>query len=249
MKTLMTIAAAMSMAGCGGGGSNTGSDDLPRAPGQIQALNAWKSVLSADRTFVTVGTGSDGAAYEITTTIRPKGQAQLGLEPPSPLVNYSTVEVGSSVRRNNVAYSSSSLLFYLVPSTSVLGAMLEPSGTPSGPSCIFPESPAHTSAVPAIANLGATARIFAADSFNFNTGNNRCITSSAVFGAPAHSVAWSYEEEKGRPLFCINHTARYPGQVLRDQNSCFEVINGASVGGVARVTLSTGALSLVARNF
>lgn len=250
MKTnLAALAVAISIAGCGGGGSLAGGDDLPKAPDQIQALSVWRSTLSADRTYVTRGNGSDGATYEITTTIRPKGSAQLGLEPPSPLVGYGVVEMGTTVKRNNVAYSSSSLLLHLVPSTSVVGAMVDPKGTATGATCMVPGASDQTPPIPVTANLGATGRIFNGGTFNFNSGNSRCITSSAVFGAPTHGLSWSYEEEKGRPLFCINYNTRYPGLVQRDQNSCFEVIQGASTGGAARVSLSSGALSLVTNNY
>lgn len=242
-KVLMTACVA-ALVGCGGGGS-----DAPeaQAPAQIQSLEVWKSFLSTDRTIVTRGSGSDGASYEISTTIRPKGAAQFGRTGTDPLGTYNTAEVINTVKRNGAAYSTTATLFYVSPTDFSIAALIDPDGTTTGPSCIAPESQIQASPVPATAQLNASGRLFSGASFAYSGATNRC-TFNYVSRAPSHSLTWSYESDGGKPLFCVNYATSYPGD-NRLQSSCFEVVNTSAVGSGARISLSVGALKLTTKNY
>ena len=248
---LMAAAAACALVACGGGG---GDEPLPvpPAPPQVQALDVWKDLISSDRTFVTRGTGSDGAAFEVSTSIRPRGVAQMGQGrtfSSGPLVSYTAVEVTNAVRRNNAAYSTSSQLLYIAPADFSLAAMIDPDGTTSGPSCIFPESAVQTPPVPQVAALNAVGPLFSGRSFVYAGASKLCYDGNGVLGAPTHKLTWSYEADNGRPLFCVNYTMQYTTQDVRDQNMCFEVSGGASIASGARVSLSSRSLRFAAKNY
>lgn len=238
---LATLAAAL--AGCGGGGGDGPSTPTNTAPAQIESLSVWKSFLSADRTYVTRGTGSDGAAYEISTTIRPRGTAQFGNDLSTAPSAYNSVEVTNAVKRNNAAYSSDSKLFYIRPTDFSLGAVLDPVNA----QCIAADSALQSPPVPATASLNASGRLFSGTEYVYSSSVSQC-TRNPVIRAPSHSFTWSYEADAGRPLFCVNYATSYPGD-NRLQTSCFEVAGGNSLAGTARVTLTAGTVTLTTKNY
>lgn len=244
------VSLAAALVGCGGGGGDGPSTPTNPAPGQIESLSVWKSFISADRTFTTRGAGSDGNSFEISTTIRPRGTVQFARNPDVTVSSYTAVEVTNAVKRNGAAYSNSSLLFYVLPTDFSLAAMIDPTGTTTGASCIVPESALQTPPVPNVAVLNATGRLFNGDAYVYNGNSTRCFPPNGVIGAPTHTLTWSYEADGSKPLFCVNMRVRYPGGVnVSDQNSCFEVMNLASVGGAARVSVTSPTLSFVTKNY
>lgn len=243
MKTVLMAACVVALVGCGGGSD----DPLPQAPTQIQSLDVWKSFLSADRTFVTRGVGTDGASYEISTSIRPKGVAQFAKDGRAALATYNTAEVANTVKRNGATYSTSATLFYILPTDFSIAALIDPNGTTTGASCITPASSIQTPPVPQTALLDSSGRLFSGASYAYSGDANRC-TFNSVIGAPSHSLTWSYESDSGKPLFCVNYATAYPGD-HRLQSNCFEVVNSSTVGSGARIYVSAGTLRLTAKNY
>ncbi len=241
------VALAAALAGCGGGG---GSDSPSNpAPTQIEALNTWKNFLAADRTYVTRGTGSDNAAYEISTTIRPRGTAQMDIpnEFPAatPFVTYNSVEVTNSVKRNNAVYSNSTLLFYVLPSDFSVGALIDP----AIPACVLPTSGVQTPPIPATAALNASGLLFGGGG-KVQLQGNGCMKDIGFLNSASHNTLnWWYITDNGRPLFCVNYRTQVISTQIRDQESCFEVVNGSAVGGAARISLKSDALTLVTKNY
>lgn len=244
MKRLTAMGLVVgALVACGGGGGDSPSAPPSETPAQIEAQNIWKSILSADRAYTTRGTGSDGAAYEITTNIRVRGPIQYADNTTTAPSTHNAVEVATSVKRNNVAYSNSSLQLVVRPVDLSLAGALDPVNA----TCIAPESTAQTPPVPASASLNASGRLLSGAEYVFSSTSRQC-TRNGVLRAPAHALTWSYETDAGRPLFCINYATTNPGD-NRMQTSCIEVANGNNVAGAALVTLSAGQLTLTAKNY
>lgn len=245
MKTVLMAACVVALVGCGGGSD----DPLPQAPTQIQSLDVWKSFLSADLTFVTRGVGTDGASYEISTTVRPRGNVQFAPSPDSPTATFMSVEIASAVRRNNAAPSNTSLLFYIRPSDYSVAALINPTGTTNGASCIVPDSSGQTPPVPATTALNATGQLFSGRPYVYSGTQSRCFPPNGVIGAPSYAINWSYEADGSRPLFCVNMRISYGGANASAQSNCVEVINSASTGSAARVSVASPAISFATRNY
>ncbi|WP_157421801.1 hypothetical protein [Acidovorax sp. Root219] len=244
MKRIAVLGLAVAaLAGCGGGGGDSPSTPSNPAPAQVEAQNIWKSILSADRTYTTRGTGSDGAAYEISTNIRVRGPIQFANNTTTAPSTHNSVEVNTAVKRNNVAYSNTSLLLAVRPADLSLAGALDPvNGT-----CVAPDSSTQTPPVPTTAALNASGSLLSGAEYVYSSTSSQC-TRNNVLRAPAHNLTWSYEADAGRPLFCINYATTNPGD-NRMQTNCIEVAQGNNVAGTARVTLSAGQLTLTAKNY
>lgn len=238
MRRIAALSIAVLLTGCGGGDG----DSVEEPPATIQALSVWKNLVASKRSWTTQGTGSDGASYEFTTTIRPRGSAQLAPDSSTPASTFDTVELAIAMKRNSEAYSSSSYLFYLAPSDKKLTYIVNPVLS----SCTRPPGAQTFEHIPESASLNASKPMF--EGLGYVLSGVTCQYPDAILNAPALGVSWSYEAVSSTPFLCINTTSRVTTFMTR-QNACFEVTNLTGVGSKSRFNFSVTGFSVDAKNF
>ncbi len=253
MKILSILVLSCALVACGGGGGGSTDTSAPAAaaPAQLSVLNAWKSLMGIGGTWSTSGKGSDGATYDITTAIVPKGVASLnnpkdisGMEPKGtvfPRTNFNAVEVTTTTRKGGVFAGTDTKLIYLDQATSAIAYMI----APDLPSCIPPGSVGQ---VPGTSALNTSGFLFTG--YDNAYSNSICYSNPfAVYGT-TYRLTWSYESEIGLPLFCLNYTTTTWGKANSTlQSSCFETTALGVIGAKARLSVTSGAFSLISKNY
>lgn len=251
MKILSILALSCALVACGGGGGTT---DVPApavttpAPAQLSALNAWKALMTTGGTWSTSGKGSDGATYDLTTVITPKGLAALktrtGYEPVGaaiPSTNFNSSEVVTTTRKNGALAGSDTKLFYLDQTTTAIRYLI----APSLPSCVPADSNGQ---VPSTSALNTSGFMFTG--YDNAYSNSICYSNPFAFGGTTYRLTWSYESEMSLPLFCLNYTTRTWGQANTTvQSSCFETNAAGMIGTKARLSVTSGTFTLVSKNY
>ena len=175
MRRIAALSIAVLLTGCGGGG---GDSPVEEPPATIQALSVWKTLVASERSWTTQGPGSDDASYEATTTIRPRGSAQLAPDSSTPAFPFDVVELAITMKRNSVTYSSSSYLFYLSPSDKKLTYIVNPALS----SCTRPPGSQTFEHIPESASLNASKPMF--EGLGYVLSGVTCQYPDAILNAP-----------------------------------------------------------------
>lgn len=221
-------AAALVLAGCGGGG------DGPFVPSLEDSYNIGRIfffLLTGSGRWTVVGIGSDGALYEMTISFEPDRDAFFPLTGLPGARSNQTV----TLRRNGVVVATTTENTFFVRDTLAIQGTSRSDGTCSLVSTATPP--------PANAAPGAGGALDA------STDYTACTSGSPVAGSTSRN--WSIETENIiNVFFCSNETNRnVTDQVIATESICLQMSRDGSLGDKARVRRTgPGGFSLTARN-
>lgn len=228
MNRLAIVVAALVTA-CGGG-----SDDPSTSA--VTATNpnaAWAKLMTTERTWVTTGLGSDGATYQITRTLQPRGSAG---DPLAQVLSTTTtrrngVVVPPVVRSNN---SESEIEVTYLRADRSVASVARPSL--DSLSAVDPGVP------PAMASVGDTGPLYQ---------GSWCFA-CAPASLPVNVVAtWQFTVDDGVPYFCVRRTepVEPASSTTKTVSHCVEVDAAGGILDRAMTQVQVqGGLSLTARN-
>lgn len=239
-RLILPLIMVGTLTACGGGGSSSTATSEPM---EIDVVSLWKNFLTTERTMMVSGAGSDGAAYEIKTTIRPRNPQLFAQHPSVDVATYSNVEITHDVKRNGTNLQTAQSLLYFRPIESRVISILNPAEA----TCVVPDDDALNPSIPNMAGVNTSGPLFNGSEYEFNFDGKRC-SRQGVVGAPLHSITWSHEMDMDTPLFCV----KYSQVALGDnqlQTICLELAGNDSLTGSARVSITANDLAVVAKNY
>jgi len=231
---LCGLTGAMLLAGCGGGGGDSGV--IPPTT-DFNARAAWQNLLLTGGTWVVSGTGSNGAAYEATLAIAAVAGADA-VFPPSGN-SYARTTITSTLKQNGVSLGTGVNEYFRDAGLLVQAIRGTPPG--SAPSC----AQATASALPPTA-----AKVNASGALMTLNDLTSCAAGALANGT--ETATWSIEFERAFVFLCLNSTSRdTTNQVTSTENDCVQIVEDGTLGTRARVTINfpNPAFNLVARNF
>ena len=238
-KMIGPILIASLLTACGGGGDD--KKPVMADIKDIDVLTLWKSFLSTERTLKSSGTGSDGAAYEVITTIQPKETQFFGKDANAARNTYTVFEVSNAIKQSGASQQTTRSLFYVHPIDLNIVAVLRTSEE----TCVVSDIDVLNPPIPRAANLNSSGPMFSGSEYTYDAAEKRC-TQEGVVGAPLHSVSWSYESDDNRPLFCFNYSNVALGN-NQLQNICIELYSADSFSSFARISLLANDLHVLTK--
>lgn len=213
------------LTGCGGGGGG-GGDSGPPPPATVNAAAAWQNVITSQRTVTATGQASDGRTYLLAYTVTPGAVVSLNG------VDARRVDLSGVLKRDGTTVSTTtSTVFLRSGSTQVIALQRS-----DGSCALIPNG----SVPPASAVINQSGALYAADI------QSSC--STLDFSFERETNTWSVEADGSAALFCINTTSTGLAIVSPHlQQMCVQTNASGAIGGVVRVSITSGTLSMILR--
>ncbi|HEX6707003.1 MAG TPA: hypothetical protein VF169_19755 [Albitalea sp.] len=226
-----TCAAVAMLAGCGGGGDDTGNSGFIPPNDDFNVAQAWHNLLTTNRGWTLTGSGTDGRIYDITV-----GTA-VGPTTVFPVTGANTARSDVTLTTATTGFPTASALQQIhfdAATDRIVG--IRTSVNQAAATCDLATS---TSALPTTVKVGTSGAQATL------TELNGCAGSSAAVGTI--TITWSLEFEAGTTYFCSNTTERNPGgAVLSAEGDCLQMSPDGTLGARARVTVEQNGVRVVA---
>ena len=221
--------AALLLSACGGGGDSAGVP--PDAT--YNAAAAWQNLLTTNFAYTVNGVASDGNSYSLSVS----GAAASAATFPVTGVTANRTAINSTIQRNGMTVVTASTETFFDSNYLVLGSRFSQ-----------PDADAVCEVGISAALPGTAATVGSTGSLSTRSELDGCASDSNVTATTTET--WSIEFHEGRSYFCTNATTRdtaTPPNVSTEQD-CLEVAADGSLGTHARVTLTSGGVTLLATN-
>lgn len=229
---LSACATVLALAACGGGGD--GGDSATPAPNikSVDVAAFTHNRLRANATWTMNGTGTangQSVPVQITLSAAPGAQAAYPITGVTGNTTSQTLTISSSGVSNSVVRT-----FYYDDADHVFGASYSVGGCTS--------IAASTTALPTTAAIGASGPLQAEESYA------GCLAAPAMAPVATVNETWSVENDGGVVLVCENST-QGGGSSVSTGSTCIESDTNGKLGSRARMTLSSGGVTISVRNY
>lgn len=217
LKYTFAAAAVAVLAACGGGGGGTtNNEQVTPPPSSIAGSEAWKNLLSSNKSYTLTGSDSSGTRYTMTLTTTNLGETADAND------TYYTSEITAATVTGNSSPVYDKTRLYVGKSDLKIRFLQWPLDA----ECLEVTNP---EAVPATMTLNNTGNLVNGRilSLSGNTCNN-------VISVKSYALTWSYEADGSTPLMCLNSTRRFLADVTDQTSMCFEVNQAGVLGTKAR---------------
>lgn len=215
-KYAVVATAVAILTACGGGGGTTNVEPVAPPPSSIAGNDAWKNLLTSNKSYTLTGSDAAGTRYTMTLTTANLGETFDAND------TYYTAEItAATVTGNNSPIFEKTKLYAGKSDTRIRFL-----NWPLDAECLEVTNPEPVPQTVTLNNIGnlVNGRIL-------SLSGDRC---NNVISVNSYALTWSYEADGGTPLFCLNSTRKFLADVTDQTSVCFEVNQAGALGTKAK---------------
>lgn len=229
----LVVSLAAAVSACGGGGDDSGNNGFVAPTNDFDARAAWHSMLSGSHVWTTNGVGSDGNAYTVSISVTPQATSVFPVTAATWALSTATIGLSQGSTPVSVGINQT----YFDAATDLVVGVRNTSGNTTTCSVVAAQA---TSVPPMATKVGSSGPLFTMDELD------GCLSNSAKVGTSTNT--WSVEFEQGTTYFCMNSTERnLAGASVAAESDCVQIAADGTLGGKARISVTVGSFTLVAR--